>query len=135
MSLASTEILGIRLYFVDRDDLPGRPRVPVGYPLQDTEVLLVDNDGKPTPQGEIGEMVIRSPYLAVGTGATQSAQKAVFLDDLPRYGNAALSLARFGPGSSGRLPGVFGPQGLAGQDSRASHRNCRSRKRSWRYRV
>jgi amino acid adenylation domain-containing protein len=86
VSLASTEILGIRLYFVDPDDLPRGPRVPVGYALQDTEVLLVDDDGKPTSQGEIGEMVIRSPYLALGYWGDPKRTKAVFLADPDRPG-------------------------------------------------
>jgi len=86
VSLASTEILGIRLYFVDPDDLPRGPRVPVGYALQDTEVLLVDDDGKPTPQGQVGEMVIRSPYLALGYWGDSERTKAVFLDDPQRPG-------------------------------------------------
>ena len=39
---------------------------PVGSPLHNREVQIVDNDGNPVADGEIGEMVISSRYIALG---------------------------------------------------------------------
>lgn len=40
--------------------------VPVGYPPEDVDILLVDDNGASVPVGEPGELVIRSPHLALG---------------------------------------------------------------------
>jgi non-ribosomal peptide synthetase component F/thioesterase domain-containing protein/acyl carrier protein len=42
-------------------------RIPVGYPLPGNALAVVDDDGAPTRQGEVGELLIRSPYVALGT--------------------------------------------------------------------
>lgn len=38
-------------------------RIPVGYPVPDKEVLIVDENGLPVPDGEIGEIVVRSSFI------------------------------------------------------------------------
>jgi amino acid adenylation domain-containing protein len=42
-------------------------RVPIGYPLPGNALAVVDADGAPTPQGVVGELLVRSPYVALGT--------------------------------------------------------------------
>ncbi len=42
------------------------PRIPIGYPLQGNELAIVDEFGKPVADGEVGELVLRSPYIALG---------------------------------------------------------------------
>jgi amino acid adenylation domain-containing protein len=38
----------------------------VGRPLPDTEVSIVDEDGRPLPAGEPGELVVRGPHVMAG---------------------------------------------------------------------
>ncbi|TQF00626.1 MAG: long-chain fatty acid--CoA ligase [Spiribacter salinus] len=38
----------------------------VGLPFAHTEIRLLDDDGRPVPQGEVGELYSRSPYLFNG---------------------------------------------------------------------
>jgi acyl-coenzyme A synthetase/AMP-(fatty) acid ligase/thioesterase domain-containing protein len=38
-------------------------RIPAGYPVPDKEVLIVDENGLPVPDGEIGEIVVRSSFI------------------------------------------------------------------------
>ena len=42
------------------------PRVPAGRPLPDRAVRLVDDDGEPVADGEIGEFEVRSRFVALG---------------------------------------------------------------------
>src|SRR5262249_59183316 len=53
-------------WFVDdtcrRDDA----RIPIGYPLPGNHLALVDEEGRATPPGEIGELIVASPYVSVG---------------------------------------------------------------------
>ena len=46
----------------DSDD----PAFPVGYPVQDTTVLLVDENGVAVPKGQDGEIAVGSGYLSPG---------------------------------------------------------------------
>ena len=53
-------------WFVDdrfrRDDA----RVPIGYPLPGNRLALVDEEGRATRPGEVGELVVASPYVSLG---------------------------------------------------------------------
>jgi acyl carrier protein len=40
--------------------------VPLGYPVEDKEVLILDEAGSALPRGQTGEIAIRSRYLATG---------------------------------------------------------------------
>jgi amino acid adenylation domain-containing protein len=40
--------------------------VPLGRPISDVQVLVVNNDGSLTPQGDIGEIWVRTKYLSSG---------------------------------------------------------------------
>jgi acyl-CoA synthetase (AMP-forming)/AMP-acid ligase II len=45
----------------------------LGRPLPDVEVQIVDEDGKPLPQGEVGEICVRTPRVMKGyAGSEQS---------------------------------------------------------------
>jgi non-ribosomal peptide synthetase component F/thioesterase domain-containing protein/acyl carrier protein len=41
-------------------------RIPIGYPLPGNRLALIDESGRNTPQGEVGELVVASPYVALG---------------------------------------------------------------------
>jgi len=63
--LGSTETGTSTLYFVDKHTRLGAPTVPIGFPLEDIEILLLNDDGEEDRAG-VGEIAIRSRYLAPG---------------------------------------------------------------------
>jgi amino acid adenylation domain-containing protein len=65
LGYSSTEA-PIMQWFVPRDFPQSETRVPIGYPLPGNALAILDEDGKPAAPGEAGELVIRSPYVALG---------------------------------------------------------------------
>jgi amino acid adenylation domain-containing protein len=79
--LGTTETGLVRqLFLLATSEMPGA-LLPVGYPVQDMEVLIVDDARKPIPRGEIGEIAVRSRYLAVGYWENPSLTAQRFLAD------------------------------------------------------
>lgn len=64
-AMASTETRTYAQYFVPRDGPPESP-VPIGWPVDGKEVIVVDSAGAPLPAGEEGEILVRSHFLANG---------------------------------------------------------------------
>jgi amino acid adenylation domain-containing protein len=63
--------------FVDKQTMISGESVPVGFPVDDTEVLLLNQAGKPAAiQGEIA---IKSPHVALGYWRNPEAARAAFL--------------------------------------------------------
>lgn len=94
----STELSMIRQFFVDgQTPLPDR-LVPVGYPIEDREVLILDEGGKLVAAGETGEIVLRSRYLALGYWRRPELTRQAFLPD-PDGGG----LRRYHTGDLGRV--------------------------------
>ncbi|GAA0467648.1 long-chain-fatty-acid--CoA ligase [Paractinoplanes deccanensis] len=54
-----------RVAILDPAELDRR-RGSVGRPLTDTECLVVDEQGRPLPAGETGELVVRGPHVMAG---------------------------------------------------------------------
>ena len=54
-------------WFVGEVDSLGDERLPIGYPLPGNGLAVVDDSGDLTPDGEVGELLVRSPYVALGT--------------------------------------------------------------------
>jgi amino acid adenylation domain-containing protein len=66
VALGCTEMNTVRRLLVDHTTpLSGSP-VPVGYAVDGTEVLLLDEAGEPAAPGGVGEIAIRSRYLSPG---------------------------------------------------------------------
>jgi thioesterase domain-containing protein/acyl carrier protein len=42
-------------------------RMPIGYPIAGNELTVSDENGAPSREGEVGELLVRSPYVALGT--------------------------------------------------------------------
>ncbi|MFJ4621605.1 non-ribosomal peptide synthetase [Streptomyces sp. NPDC088812] len=62
-----TETTTFAAYFdCTEDSLAGLERIPVGHPLQDTTLHLLDPDLKPVPPGETGELCVGGPGVALG---------------------------------------------------------------------
>lgn len=71
-------------YFIDKNTIDKNTTdldclVPLGSPIQDTEIILLNQVGMPTEL--YGEIAIRSPYLALGYWQSPELTKAVFLTD------------------------------------------------------
>jgi thioesterase domain-containing protein/acyl carrier protein len=65
--LGATECGLVRQFFVDHDTTVPDGVVPIGYPVEDMDVVLLDESGRgPVATGEIGEITVRSRYLAEG---------------------------------------------------------------------
>src|SRR5439155_13666457 len=53
-------------WFVDERCRRDDARIPIGYPLPGNRLALVDEDGRATPRGEVGELLVASPYVSLG---------------------------------------------------------------------
>ena len=62
----STETTTVCWHFIDKETQINGSNVPVGYPVKDHEILLLDDGGKEVAPGEIGEITVRSRYISPG---------------------------------------------------------------------
>ena len=53
-------------WFVDASCRTDDPRIPIGCPLPGNRLALIDEHGRNTPPGEVGELIVGSPYVALG---------------------------------------------------------------------
>ena len=79
--LSATETSVITEYLADHNSVITGNDVPVGYEMEGAEVLLLDDDGKTVGSNRIGEMVIRSEYLAPGYWRNPELTAAKFKQD------------------------------------------------------
>jgi amino acid adenylation domain-containing protein len=79
--MGPTETFSIRRQLIGHDWQGDRGKVPVGYPVADKEVLLLDEKRRRVGPDEPGEIVVRSKYLAVGYWRQPELTRAVFLPD------------------------------------------------------
>lgn len=64
--LGSNETGNFCQYFIDHSTPITDGVVPVGYPVEGKEVLLLDDDGKEVGVNQIGEFAVRDRHLAIG---------------------------------------------------------------------
>ncbi|MGD9418539.1 MAG: AMP-binding protein [Verrucomicrobiota bacterium JB025] len=64
--IGATETGIFRHYVIDGQTELSGARMPVGYAVDDMEVVLVDGGGQPVAAGEVGEITVASRYLAQG---------------------------------------------------------------------
>jgi amino acid adenylation domain-containing protein len=79
--LGSTEAANFCFYFIDQQTDFSSHTVPAGYPVNDKEILLIDEAGAPVSPGSVGEIAIRSPYLSLGYWHNPELTAKVFLAD------------------------------------------------------
>ncbi|TFG62482.1 MAG: hypothetical protein E4H32_05835, partial [Nitrospirales bacterium] len=79
--LGATECGLLRQNFIDKSTSFAGQVVPVGYPVEDMAVQVVDESGHEVPAGKIGEIVVRSPYLALGYWQKPELTAAKFEQD------------------------------------------------------
>lgn len=65
-SFSSTETPAVFQWFVPHDWQTSGPRVPIGFPRPGIEFAVMGEGEQPVPPGEVGELWVRSRYLAVG---------------------------------------------------------------------
>jgi amino acid adenylation domain-containing protein len=63
---ATVAFTAYRLPRERRTELDELPTVPIGRPLSGQKVMLVDNNGKPMPDGEAGELCLGGSQVAAG---------------------------------------------------------------------
>jgi acyl-coenzyme A synthetase/AMP-(fatty) acid ligase/thioesterase domain-containing protein/acyl carrier protein len=53
-------------WFVDDACRSEEARIPIGYPLPGNRLALVDEEGRATQPGEVGELIVASPFVSLG---------------------------------------------------------------------
>ena len=81
IGLGATETGISRQYFIDHDTQVADGILPIGYPVRDMDVFLVDDDGGEVERGQAGEIAVRSAYLAAGYWQRPDLTQAAFLPD------------------------------------------------------
>ena len=82
--LSSTETGNISQYFIHKDtEIPGKI-VPVGYAVQDMQILILDETGREVGENQPGEIVVRSRYLSPGYWRNSDLTRAAFILDPAR---------------------------------------------------
>ncbi len=79
--LGATECGLVRQFFIDRPMPVTDGLVPIGYPVEDMQILIVDEGGGPVELGEVGEIAVRSRYLALGYYQRPDLTASAFLPD------------------------------------------------------
>ena len=77
----TTETGNIRWYFMDKQTATPSGSVPVGYAVEDTTVLLLDETGNEPENDQIGEIAVKSHYLSPGYWRRPDLTAAVFSSD------------------------------------------------------
>src|SRR5262245_49317248 len=68
-------------YFIDKATQIETKTVPVGYAVEDKEILLLDEDGQAVATNQIGEIAVKSRYLAQGYWRQPQLTRTVFQSD------------------------------------------------------
>ena len=77
--MGSTECGIVRHYFIDKTSQIASSTIPVGYAAEGKEVILLDDSGCEVGVGQVGEMAIKSRYLAAGYWREPELTNARFL--------------------------------------------------------
>jgi amino acid adenylation domain-containing protein len=96
--LGNTEMGTYRQYFVDKTTPITSSIVPAGFAVEDKEIHLLDDAGGEVSPGDVGEIAVKSRYLAVGYWRAPDATKASFVAD-PNGGDERIYLT----GDLGRM--------------------------------
>ena len=81
-SLGATETGTFRNFIVDKNMNIENSTVPIGYGVEDMEVVLLDEEGVEVENGNIGEIALKSEYLALGYWQKPELTQTVFLPDI-----------------------------------------------------
>ncbi|HVC14637.1 MAG TPA: amino acid adenylation domain-containing protein [Acidimicrobiales bacterium] len=87
--------VGCTAYRFERDALPAEGSLPIGVPAWNSRAYLLDEDLRPVPLGEEGELVLGGECVAVGYLGGDEEDKGRFLDE-----DAIAGAAPAAPGGS-----------------------------------
>jgi len=76
--LVGSEFQRIRSYIISKSTVIFGGMVPVGYPVEDKDVFLLDNEGKKVEIGEVGEITVQSRFLTPGYWNNPELTKETF---------------------------------------------------------
>lgn len=79
-----SETPAVSYYFIDKNTELRGERMPVGYVLEGNEVLLLDDDGNDVGLNRIGQIAVKSSYLALGYWRQPELTRTKFLHDAER---------------------------------------------------
>ena len=96
--LSCTETNTYRVHFFDKDSELPPSALPVGYAVEDMEVLIFDDLGQPLGVGEAGEIAVRSAFLFPGYWQDAALTDAAFVGSADAQGRRI-----FRTGDLGRL--------------------------------
>ncbi|MBC7944328.1 MAG: non-ribosomal peptide synthetase [Burkholderiales bacterium] len=77
----ASEMSTVSQYCMDKNTEIDSATVPIGYPLADTRIVLLDDERKPVANGSVGEIALQSRYLSPGYWRNAALSSEVFLDD------------------------------------------------------
>ena len=76
--LGATECGLCRQYALDKRTIVQPGPLPIGYAVEDVAVCVVDDDGRPVTEEQIGEIVVTSAYLSLGYWRRHDLTEAKF---------------------------------------------------------
>ena len=77
----TTETGNVRWYFIDKQTQIPTDVVPVGHAIEDTEVFILDETGNELGNHQVGEIAVKSRYLAPGYWRQAELTRTAFLSD------------------------------------------------------
>jgi non-ribosomal peptide synthetase component F len=87
--LGATEMKNFRKFFIDQETSITGSIVPLGYAVEDHEVLLLDEAGHDLGFNRVGETSVKSQYMAPGYWRRSDLTATTFLPD-PVGGDARI---------------------------------------------
>lgn len=71
-------------------------RIPIGFPRENTDLYILDDDRRPVPDGEIGEIALGGPSIARGYWNDPERTRRAFVEDPVRPGGRVYLTGDFG---------------------------------------
>ncbi|MCM1568123.1 MAG: amino acid adenylation domain-containing protein [Roseburia sp.] len=76
-----TEITDIGIYYIVNREFADDEALPIGNTCDNVDALILDEEGREVPDGEIGELCIRGSYLALGYYNNAEKTREVFVQN------------------------------------------------------
>ena len=80
-ALGPTECLTVCWALIPHGTQITESKLPIGYPLEDKDVLVLDESGRELEDGAVGELAVKSRYISPGYWRDPERTKAAFLPD------------------------------------------------------
>ena len=68
-----------KMYYRIQPDDEKRLTIPIGKPIDSTQILILDTGMQPIPMGSIGEIYIRTPYISAGYYKDKDLNRDAFI--------------------------------------------------------